>query len=88
MRLRWRARGLARGLTSLDPTAAILREITDQRIHHRKIGRVKQLPAQASLRNKARSLQDLQMEREGGGHESHPPSNRAGREPLGPALDQ
>jgi hypothetical protein len=88
MPLHWRARQLAHRLTSLGAAAAILREITDQRIHHRKISCVKQLPAQAALRNKTRSLQVLQMEREGGGHKSHPACNRAGGEPLRTSLNQ
>jgi hypothetical protein len=68
--------------------ATILGQVADQRIHHCKIDGVKELAADALLRNQAGALKVLQMERQRGRQETDPIANGTGRQPLRAALNQ
>ena len=68
--------------------AAILGQVADESIHHRKIDRVKQLAAHALLGNQSGSLQVLEVEGQRGRLEANPVADGAGRQTFRAARDE
>src|ERR1700674_3872171 len=68
--------------------ATVLSQVSNQPIHCREVGCIKQLPALATPRDQPRALQTLQMECERGGYETYPLGNESRRQARGPAPDE
>ena len=68
--------------------ATVLSQVSNQPIHCREIGGVKQLPTFATPRDQPRALQTLQMESERGRYEAYPFGNESRRQARRSALDE